>query len=91
MLCLTPLIPIEFPPGSSPKKIALRAADFYDTSDSKRKEDVVAQWFDPLSLQPEQSGGVGSKLDRAPLIERHDKGSRTRLGQLYFCDPSACH
>ena len=44
---------------------------------------------DPLTLQPEQSGGVGSSPGRAPPLERHDKGSRTRLGLLYFCDPSA--
>ena len=52
-------------------------------------EGVVAQWCNPLTLQPEQSGGVGSSPGRAPLLERHDKGSRTRLGLLYFCDPSA--
>ena len=31
----------------------------------------------PLTLQPEQSGGVGSMLSRVPLLERHDIGSRT--------------
>ena len=63
---------------------------------SKRKrserscsEGVVAPWCNPLTLQPEQSGGVGSSPGRAPPLERHDKGSRTRLGLLYFCDPSA--
>ena len=50
---------------------------------------VVAPWCNPLTLQPEQSGGVGSSPGRAPSLERHDKGSRTRLGLLYFCDPSA--
>ena len=36
---------------------------------------VVAQWCNPLTLQPEQSGGVGSKSGRAPPpVERHDKG-----------------
>ena len=52
-------------------------------------EGVVAPWCNPLTLQPEQSGGVGSSPGRAPPLERHDKGSRTRLGLLYFCDPSA--
>ena len=52
-------------------------------------EGVVAQWCNPLTLKPEQSGGVGSNPSRTPSLERHDKGSRTRLGLLYFCDPSA--
>ena len=52
-------------------------------------EGVVAPWCNPLTLQPEQSGGVGSSPGRVPPLERHDKGSRTRLGLLYFCDPSA--
>ena len=52
-------------------------------------EGVVAPWCNTLTLQPEQSGGVGSSPGKAPPLERHDKGSRTRLGLLYFCDPSA--
>ena len=52
-------------------------------------EGVVAQWSNPLTLQPEQSGGVGSNTGTDPPLERHDKESRTRLGLLYFCDPSA--
>ena len=52
-------------------------------------EGVVAPWCNPLTLQPEQSGGVGSSPGRAPPLERHDKGSQTRLGLLYLCDPSA--
>ena len=52
-------------------------------------EGVVAQWCNPLILQPEPSGGVGSKPGRASPLERHDKGSRTRLALSYFCDPSA--
>ena len=52
-------------------------------------EGVVVPWCNPLTLQPEQSGGVGSNPGRAPPLERHDKGSRTRLGLLYFSDPSA--
>ena len=52
-------------------------------------EGVVAPWCNPLTLQPEQSGGVGLYPGRAPPLERHDKGSRTRLGLLYCCDPSA--
>ena len=49
----------------------------------------MAQWCDPLTLQSEQSGGVGSILKRAPPLERHDKESRARLKLSYFCDPSA--
>ena len=45
-------------------------------------EGVVAPWCNPLTLQPEQSGGVGSNPGRAPPLERHDKGSRNRLGLL---------
>ena len=45
-------------------------------------EGVVAPWCNPLTLQPEQSGGVGSSPSRAPPLERHDKGSRTQLGLL---------
>ena len=54
-------------------------------------EGVVAQWCNPLTLQPEQSGGVVSIPGRSPPLESHDKGSRTRLGLLHFCDPSAWH
>ena len=50
-------------------------------------EGVVGPWCNSLTLQPEQSGGVGSSPGKAPLLERHDKGSRTQLGLLYFCDP----
>ena len=49
----------------------------------------MAQWCNPLTLQPEQSGSVGSKPGRTPPLERHDKGSRTRLALSYFCDASA--
>ena len=51
-------------------------------------EGVVAQWCNPLRLQPEQSCGVGSRPGRAPPLERDDKGSRIRLAPSYFCDPS---
>ena len=39
----------------------------------------VAHWFNPLLLQPEQSGGQRSIPGRVPILERHDKESRTRL------------
>ena len=52
-------------------------------------EVVMAQWCNHLTLQPEQSGRVGSILGRTPPLECHDKGSRTQLGLLYFCKPSA--
>ena len=44
-----------------------------------RLEGVVAPWCNPLTSQPEQIGGVGSSPDRAPLLERHDTGSRSPL------------
>ena len=50
---------------------------------------VITQWCNPLTLQPEQSGRDGSIPGSAPPLDCHDKGSRTRLGQLYFCDSSA--
>ena len=52
-------------------------------------EGVVVQWCNPLTLMPEQSDGVGSRPDRVSSLERHNKGSRTRLALSYFCDPSA--
>ena len=52
-------------------------------------EGVVAQWCNPLTLQPERSGGVGSRRDRASPLERHGKGSWTRLALSYFYDLSA--
>ena len=36
---------------------------------------VVTHFFNPLTLQPEQSGGQGSILGRVLLLERHDKAS----------------
>ena len=51
-------------------------------------EGVVAQSYDPLTLQSAQSGGVGSIPGRAPPLQRHDKASRTRLAFGYFCDPA---
>ena len=50
-------------------------------------EGIVERWCNPLTLQSEQSGRVGSKPARAQLLERHDKGW-TRLALCYFCDPS---
>ena len=35
-------------------------------------EDAVAQWCNPLTLKPEQSGRVGSIPGRTPPLERHD-------------------
>ena len=40
-------------------------------------EGVLAQCCNPLTWRSEQSGREGLILDRAPLLERHDKGSRT--------------
>ena len=52
-------------------------------------ESVVAQWCNPLTVKPEQSGRVGSSPRRTAPLKRLDKGSRTQLDLLYFCDPSA--
>ena len=54
-----------------------------------QSDDVVAQWCNPLTLKSEQSGGVGSIPGGTPPLECHGKGLRTRLGLLYFCEPSA--
>ena len=54
-----------------------------------KSEGVVAQWCNPLTLKSEQSDGMGSSPGRTPPLERHDKRLRTRLGLLFFCDPSA--
>ena len=51
-------------------------------------EGFVAQWCNPLTLQPEQSGGVGSILSRTSPLERNDNGSRTRLGPFYSAIPA---
>ena len=48
----------------------------------------MAQWCKPVTLQPEQSGGVGSRRGRASPLERHDKGSRTRLAQATSANPA---
>ena len=40
---------------------------------------AVAQWCNPLTLQPEQSVGVGLILDRTSPLEHHDKGPWNRL------------
>ena len=61
-----------------------KSNEFANMSDG----DVVAPLCNPLTLQPEQSGGVGSSPGRAPPLERHDKGLWTRLGLLYFRNPS---
>ena len=52
-------------------------------------EGVVVQWCNHLTLQQEQSGGVGSNPGRASPLERHDKASRTPLALSYFYDPRA--
>ena len=44
-----------------------------------RHAGVVAQWCNPLTLQPEHSGGVGSRPGRASTLERHDNDSQIRL------------
>ena len=49
----------------------------------------MAQWYSPLTWQPEQSGGQGFIPGRAPSHECHDKGSWNLLGLLYLWRPSA--
>ena len=46
----------------------------------------MAPCCNPLTLQPEQSGGRGSNPP-APC-ERHEKGTWIRLALSYSCDPS---
>ena len=43
----------------------------------------MAQWCNPLTLQPEQSGGVFWSRTFPHVC--HDKELRTRLGLFYFC------
>ena len=50
-------------------------------------EGVVAPCCNPLTLQPEQSGGRGS--NPTSTVELHDKGSWTRLVLIYVCDLGA--
>ena len=73
----------------SSNSVAVKRYNMYNYLHHLQLEGVVVQWCNPLTLKPEQSGGVGSIRDRASPLERHDKGSRTRLALSYFCDPSA--
>ena len=50
-------------------------------------EGVVGPSCNPLTLQPEQSGGRRS--NPTSTFERHHKGSWAQLALSYFCDPSA--
>ena len=43
----------------------------------------------PLTLQPEQLGGVGSIPGRTQPLEHHDNGSRTRLGLPFLRSKNA--
>ena len=45
----------------------------------------MVQWYNPVILQPEQSGGMGTIPGRAPSLLRHDKGSQTVSLNL-ICD-----
>ena len=58
---------------------------------SCRHEGVMAPWCNPLTLQPEQSDGVGSISGWALTLECHDKGPKTQSVLTYFCDPSTWH
>ena len=52
---------------------------------------VMAQWCNPLTLQPEWSGRVGLIAGRASPLEHHNIGLRTwsRLAVGDFCKSSA--
>ena len=41
-------------------------------------EGVIAQWCNPLTLQPEQSGRVGLITSRIPPLAHYDKGLWTQ-------------
>ena len=79
---------VSFPPEKSVNS-GIPVDTYLGETYRLRLPGVVAPWCNPLTLQPEPSGRVGSSPGRAPPLERHDKGSQTRLGLLYFCDPSA--
>ena len=49
---------------------------------------IVVQWCNPLTLQPEKSGGQNLIPGRAPSLERHDKGLKKFLNFL-FCKESS--
>ena len=78
---------------SSSKKTE-KVSTEYSKSDNFKKRSLLVQIegvvaYCCLTLKSEQSGGVGSIPGRTPPLERHDKGSRTRLALSHFCDPSA--
>ena len=50
------------------------------------KEGAVAQWCNPLTLRPEESGRVDSIPGRTPPLERHDMGLRIQSALSYFCN-----
>ena len=54
--------------------------------EGKRKgvEGVVAPWCNSLTLQPEQSGGVGSIASRTSPLERHDKSRQEIANSVRF-------
>ena len=62
---------------SYPQQIQFYVLVLYISEVDKCSEGVVAPYCNPLTLQPEQSGGWGS--NPTSTFERHDKGSRTRL------------
>ena len=60
--------------------LKIKLSCYLQTSDEhavRSTEGVVVQWYNPLTLQSEQSEGVGLIPGRVPLLQYHDKGSRT--------------
>ena len=51
-----------------------RLVNFLFPSKPDFYEGVVAPWCNPLTLQPEQPGEMGSSPGRAPPLKRHNKG-----------------
>ena len=81
--CFSQSVLSKFSKKKHHKKLSFRNFLF------QKIEGIVVPWCNPPTLQPEQSGGVDSNPGRVPPLERHDKGSWTRLDLLYFWNPSA--
>ena len=47
-------------------------------------EGILAQWCNPLTLQPDQLGGQRLIPSMAPPLEHHDERSWTLLAPIYL-------
>ena len=70
-------------PSSLPLQPCLRFLHLTGLNFHKR---CCGTWCNPLTLQPGQSGGQILIPGRAPPLERHGMGSRTRSTLPYFCN-----